>query len=237
MKHVKALTSALTLTILATASSWADDSRPATFNEFMQSPEATSGLAAEFNGNNYGFVITNRGAVRALHDASGNIIFDEIGAWVIQRNSVEHAGWASDPSCDVSVTEGNEGGTKTYTIDTTHPRMIQKMKIVCRESGPEIQLDWKIVDFSTGEGLNFPIALNTSNVEVSVPKPEANPIVFNTVAGAPISIIYSGNFVAYGTDDKGAYVPGSNRVSFYPKFSGSHDAGATDSLQIDIGMP
>lgn len=211
---------------------------PATVEEYLGDSAAAGAIIAEYKGNTYGFFINNRGVIKAIHDSTGKILFDNIGDWVLQRNGTEHAGWVHDRDCNASVTEAKEGGNQVFTVETLHPKVVQKTKIVCRETGPDITVNFEIVDFADGAGMNFPVSINGTNVQALKPDFKDNPAIFSTKEGGTITVGYNTeNFSPFGNKGNGIYVPSEGGMTFYPRFGGSKEAGAKDSLTLDIQLP
>ena len=220
----------------------AQSAAPATVDEFLADPKVGSGIAYEVTTPNYGFFIHQKGYLLALHDKDGKILVDNIGEFILQRQTTnesggvrhEHAGYIRDEAVNATVDETNEGMDKAYEIKIDAPNLDIQLLVVCKPDGPV--LNYKIAAKGFPEDSNLsaliPVNFNKSNADSSEVEPNVNPVILYGSDDSSLSIDYSTNFKPYNKSGP-AVVVGKSAMSFYP-FAGLQPVSDGTEIPLEL---
>lgn len=239
---MKKLHSLLVATALLPLPLMAQPAAPATIDDLVADPAVGGQIAHEVSMPNYGFFIHQKGYLVGLHAKDGNILVDNIGEFILQRQTTDeagkvshdHAGWIKDEAVVTEINETREGMDKAFDISIEAPNLDIKLLVVCKPAGPLLTYKISAKSFPEEGALSavFPVNFNKTNADTSEVQADVNPVLIYGPGDSSLSIEYSRDFKPYNTKGP-AVVAGKSGISFYP-FAGL--SPVTDGTEIPLEL-
>jgi hypothetical protein len=206
----------------------------------------TASVAAHFQNEHYGFVITNKGVLWSLHNPNGDLYFKSVGNWILQGTTIKpdntsefsYRGGAADfPDSEVLRTYGPDG-TSVFEIPkvvSDRTPLTWSVKVTCKEREVELEYVFRLTGEFTGGNqttkLILPVAGNKDFL-MEEPKTGERPMIFSYPTGQ-VALNFGDEVEFY---KPGGITPSGAGVSFWP-FDDARKPGSEYKLKFSLVFP